>query len=172
LFALPPIDEPPIVEPLPEGELADGLLVKPGEVDPDVDPDVRTEGLLGTVVASPGPLGAVAALPPFAPPPIVAPPPAAPAPPPPPCAYTAGANALNARVRAPLTRKLDARFRCRMTSVPPIEKYEKLKRTRLPPSSPRPPLVIEWRRLSRDQITPSSARISMSKSKPPIPPAG
>ena len=30
LFILPPIDEPPIVEPEPEGEVADGLLVKPG----------------------------------------------------------------------------------------------------------------------------------------------
>ena len=73
LFALPPIDEPLIVEPRPE------LPVKPGEV----DPDVPAEGLLGAVVASPGAVGAVAASPVFALPPIVAPPPAAPAPPPP-----------------------------------------------------------------------------------------
>jgi len=87
LFALPPIDEPPIVEPLPEGEVADALPVKAGEVDPDVDPEVLAEGLLGAVVVSPGALGAVAASPVFAPPPIAAPLPAVPAPPAPaPCA--------------------------------------------------------------------------------------
>jgi hypothetical protein len=84
LFILPPIDEPPIVEPEPEGEVADGLLVKPGEV----EPELPAEGLPGTVAAFPAAPGAVAAPPVLAPPPIAAPLPAPPpaAPPPAPCA--------------------------------------------------------------------------------------
>lgn len=85
LFILPPIDEPPIVEPEPEGEVADGLLVKPGEV----EPEVPAEGLPGAVAfpAAPGAVAAppVLALPPIAAP-LPAPPPAAPPPPPAPCA--------------------------------------------------------------------------------------
>jgi hypothetical protein len=105
---------PPMVDPLPEGEFADGLLLKPDEPDPDDAPD---EGLVGAVVLSPALPGAVPAPPALEPPPIAAPPPAVPpaapppAPPVPPCAWTAGANALSAKVRAPPIRMLDARFR-------------------------------------------------------------
>jgi hypothetical protein len=74
---LPRSDEPPIVDPPPEGELADGLLVKPEELEPDIPED----GSVGIVVAPPALPGAVVA--PLEPPPMGAPPPAAPAAPPP-----------------------------------------------------------------------------------------
>jgi hypothetical protein len=48
LFILPPIDEPPIVEPEPEGEVADGLLVKPGEVEPEVPGRVARRGRISS----------------------------------------------------------------------------------------------------------------------------
>jgi hypothetical protein len=112
-FILPPIDEPPIVEPLPEGEAPDGLLVEPGEV----DPKVPVEGLPGAVVEPPAAPGAVPPV--LAPPPIASPLPAAPAapppptpPPPPPWAYTAGAKAASARLR--LRTRPDLRLRLRM----------------------------------------------------------
>lgn len=66
------------IVPLPEGEAADGLLVKPG----DVEPEVPAEGLAGMVVAPPAAPGAVAAPPVLGLPPIAAPPPATPAAPP------------------------------------------------------------------------------------------
>jgi hypothetical protein len=65
-FILPPIDEPPIDEPLPEDEAPDGLLVEPGEV----DPEVPVAGLPGAVIEPPAAPGAV--------PPVLTPTPIAP----------------------------------------------------------------------------------------------